>query len=234
VLEDAGIPEGTVDVVFRGLDRGAETGELPERYARALGLGEALREEVLLAYEMNGAALPPQHGFPLRLVVPGWYGMTNVKWLAEIELVDKPFGGFQNERAYWFRRSSEDAGTPLDRMRPRALMVPPGVPEFFSRRRLLEPGDCLLEGRAWSGFAPVAGVDVSADGGATWAAAELRGDEGRWAWRGWTFAWSATPGEHVLCCRARDEAGNEQPLEAEWNVGGYANNGVQRVGVSVA
>jgi len=234
VLEDAGIPEGTVDVVFRGLDRGAETGELPERYARALGLGEALREEVLLAYEMNGAALPPQHGFPLRLVVPGWYGMTNVKWLAEIELVDKPFGGFQNERAYWFRRSSEDAGTPLDRMRPRALMVPPGVPEFFSRRRLLEPGDCLLEGRAWSGFAPVAGVDVSADGGATWAAAELRGDEGRWAWRGWTFAWSATPGEHVLCCRARDEAGNEQPFEAEWNVGGYANNGVQRVGVSVA
>ena len=233
VLEEAGVPGRTVDVVFRGLDVGLESDEPPQPYARALRLEDALREEVLLAYEMNGAPLPPQHGFPLRLVVPGWYGMTNVKWLAEIELVAEPFAGFQNRRAYLFRRTEDDAGTPVDRMQPRALMVPPGVPDFFTRRRVVEAGPCVLEGRAWSGLAAIASVEVSVDDGATWVAAALGDDLGRWAWRGWTRPWDAEPGEHVLLCRARDEAGNEQPLAAEWNVGGYANNGVQRVPVTV-
>ena len=234
LLEEAGVPDGTVDVVFRGLDVGIEADEPPQPYARALPLDDALTDEVLLAYEMNGAPLPPQHGFPLRLVVPGWYGMTNVKWLAEIELVREPFAGFQNRRAYLFRRTEDEAGTPVDRMQPRALMVPPGVPDFFTRRRFVAPGPWTLEGRAWSGRAPVAAVEVSADGGATWGAAALGEDLGRWAWRAWSFRWDARPGEHVLCSRARDEAGNEQPLEADWNVGGYANNGVQRIAVTVA
>jgi sulfane dehydrogenase subunit SoxC len=234
LLEEAGVPAGTVDVVLRGLDVGIEGDEPPQRYARALPLDDAVRDEVLLAYEMNGAPLPPQHGFPLRLVVPGWYGMTNVKWLAEIELVREPFAGFQNRRAYLFRRTEDDAGTPVDRMQPRALMVPPGVPDFFTRRRFVAAGLCTLEGRAWSGLAPVAAVEVSADGGATWGAATLADDLGRWAWRGWSLRWDARPGEHLLCSRARDEAGNEQPLAADWNVGGYANNGVQRIAVNVA
>jgi hypothetical protein len=118
-------------------------------------------------------------------------------------------------------------------MRPRALMAPPGIPDFFTRRRTVAPGRCVLEGRAWSGAAPVDAVEVSVDDGATWQAAELTGDLGRWAWRGWRFAWNAEAGDHVLSCRARDEAGNEQPLDADWNVGGYANNGVQRVVVTV-
>jgi sulfane dehydrogenase subunit SoxC len=232
LLEEAGIGD-SVEVVFRGLDRGIEGGNEPEPYARSLPLAEALRDEVLLAYELNGAPLPPQHGFPLRLVVPGWYGMTNVKWLASIELVREPFAGFQQAKAYRLRRDRDDEGTPVERMQPRALMAPPGIPEFFSRARTLDAGPCVLEGRAWSGLAPVARVDVSTDGGETWTAAELRDALGRWAWRGWTFAWQATPGGHTLLCRARDEAGNEQPLEAEWNAGGYANNGVQRVAVTV-
>jgi DMSO/TMAO reductase YedYZ molybdopterin-dependent catalytic subunit len=232
LLEEAGLG-GAVDVVFHGLDRGVE-GEQAQRYARSLPVAEALRNEVLLAYGMNDAPLPPQHGFPLRLVVPGWYGMTNVKWLAEIELLPEPFGGYQMATAYRFRRDEHDEGTPVDRMRPRALMAPPGVPEFFSRSRVVERGPCIVEGRAWSGVAPIAAVDVSVDGGATWAAAALTDDLGPWAWRGWTFAWEAEPGEYTLCCRARDEAGNEQPVEPEWNVGGYANNAVQRVAVTVA
>jgi sulfane dehydrogenase subunit SoxC len=232
LLEEAGVG-GAAEVVFRGLDRGIEGNEAPTEYARSLPLAEALRDEVLLAYDLNGAPLPPQHGYPLRLVVPGWYGMTNVKWLASIELVPEPFAGYQQASAYRVRRDRDDAGTAVDRMQPRALMAPPGVPEFFSRARTVDAGACLLEGRAWSGLAPVAGVDVSTDGGATWAAAALGEDLGRWAWRGWALPWKATPGEHTLLCRARDEAGNEQPLEAEWNAGGYANNGVQRVVVSV-
>ena len=148
-------------------------------------------------------------------------------------VVREPFRGYQQERAYRFRATADDPGAPVERMRPRALMVPPGVPDFFTRARSLAAGPCSLEGRAWSGAAPIAAVSVSTDGGETWAEATVEDDLGRWAWRGWTFRWEATPGDHVLCCRARDEAGHEQPLEAEWNVGGYANNAVQRVRVSV-
>ena len=102
-----------------------------------------------------------------------------------------------------------------------------------TRHRLLRPGPCELEGRAWSGFAPIAAVEVSHDGGTTWTAAELEPAAGRWAWAGWRSTWQAEPGEHELTCRARDRAGNEQPLAPEWNVGGYANNAVQRVPVTV-
>jgi hypothetical protein len=114
-------------------------------------------------------------------------------------------------------------------------MIPPGIPDFPTRIRFVPAGPCLIEGRAWSGEAELAGVDVSTDGGSTWAKAEL-GDAslGRWAWRSWSFEWSATPGEHQLCCRARDAGGREQPLEPSWNLGGYANNAVQRVPVTVA
>ena len=97
-------------------------------------------------------------------------------------------------------------------------MIPPGIPEFLSRARVVEAGTCEIVGRAWSGGAEVAAVDVSTDGGATWAAAEL-GDAalGRWAWRSWRFDVGAEPGEHELCCRARDAVGSEQPLEPPWN-----------------
>src|SRR4029078_13222160 len=98
-LAEAGIPDGTVEVLFTGLDRGIEGGD-EQAFQRALPLDEATRDEVLLAYEMDGAPLPPQHGFPLRLVVPGWYGMTNVKWLSRIELLDKPFRGYQKPHGY--------------------------------------------------------------------------------------------------------------------------------------
>ena len=232
LLEEAGIPDGTLEVLCTGLDRGVEGGE-EQPFQRALPLAEALRDEVLLAYEMNGAPLPPQHGFPLRLVVPGWYGMTNVKWLERIELVDAPFAGYQNRQGYRLRQTEDDEGVPLDRMQPRSLMVPPGIPEFMTRDRTVPAGEVLLEGRAWSGFAPIASVEVSADRGSTWAPAELEPEGERWAWRGWTCRWLAEPGEHGLCSRARDEAGNEQPLEMSWNLGGYANNAVQTVRVTV-
>jgi hypothetical protein len=111
--------------------------------------------------------------------------------------------------------------------------VPPGIPEFLSRDRTVATGEVVVQGRAWSGVAPIASVEVSDDGGSTWAAAELEPAGEPWAWRGFTFSWDAKPGEHVLCSRARDEAGNEQPVEPPWNLGGYANNSVQQVRVSV-
>ena len=233
LLEEAGVREGAVEVLFEGLDRGVE-GEEVQSYARSLPLQEAMREDVLLAYEVNGAPLPPQHGFPLRLLVPGWYGMTSVKWLGRILLLDAPFDGYQMRHSYRLRQEEDEVGEPLARMQVRALMVPPGIPEFRTRERTVTRGECVIEGRAWSGEAEVSGVEVSTDGGETWSEAEVAPRVGgRWAWRGWRFSWNAEPGEYELCCRARDEAGNVQPLEPQWNVGGYANNAVQRVPVTV-
>ena len=231
LLEEAGVGDA-VEVLLTGLDRGVEGGE-EQPFQRALPLEEALRGEVLLAYEMNGAPLPPQHGFPLRLIVPGWYGMTNVKWLERIELIDTPFAGYQNSWSYRLRQAEDEEGVPLDRMQPRSLMAPPGIPEFMTRDRTVEAGEVLLQGRAWSGLAPVDRVEVSTDGGETWGPAKLEPAGEPWAWRGWSYRWNAEPGEHILCCRARDEAGNEQPSEPHWNLGGYANNAVQAVRVTV-
>jgi len=235
LLEEAGIRDGAIEVLFTGLDRGIENGE-EQWFQRSLPLAEALRAEVLLAYDLNDAPLPPQHGFPLRLIVPGWYGMTNVKWLSRITVLGEPFEGYQQARGYRLRQDPDEPGIPLQRIQPRALIAPPGIPDFMSRERTVERGRQTITGRAWSGLAPIASVEVSTDGGATWHAAQLEQEElGEWAWRGFSYEWDATePGRTVLCCRARDEAGNEQPLESTWNVGGYGNNAVQRVVVTVA
>jgi DMSO/TMAO reductase YedYZ molybdopterin-dependent catalytic subunit len=233
VLERAAPGDQTVEVLFTGLDRGIEGGEEQE-FQRSLPLALARGEDVLLAYDLNGAPLPPQHGSPLRLLVPGWYGMANVKWLARITLVDEPFRGYQQARGYHLRSDEDDPGVPLQRIRPRALMVPPGIPEFMTRGRTVDAGRVTIEGRAWSGQAPIDAVDFSDDDGTSWTPAQLEDDSlGRWAWRGWSYVWDAQPGEHVIACRARDASRNEQPLAPTWNVGGYANNAVQRVPVSV-
>jgi len=233
-LLDECAPQGdAVEVVFAGLDRGTENG-LEQDYARSLPLGEALRDDVVQAYEVNGQPLPPQHGFPLRLVVPGRYGMANVKWLSAVSVVERPFAGPQQATSYRMRRDERDEGVPLTRMLPRALLVPPGIPDFPTRARTLAAGPCVLEGRAWSGWAPIAAVEVSTDAGRTWRAAHLERDvDSPWAWCRWSLDWRAAPGRHELRCRARDAAGNVQPDEPVWNVGGYANNAVQRVAVSV-
>ncbi len=213
LLAEAGVTDEAVEVVFTGLDHGLEGG-IEQAYQRSLSLFDVHRPEVLLAYEMNGAPLSPQHGFPLRLLVPGWYGMTSVKWLGRITAVDRPFEGYQQSHSYRLRQDEDEAGEPLSRMLPRALMAPPGFPEFATRSRIVPAGPCLLEGRAWSGLGEVEAVSVSTEAGDSWAAAELEDDLGSpWAWRRWTFEWETTPGEHELCCRARDAAGNEQPLE---------------------
>ena len=184
-------------------------------------------------YELNGAPLPPQHGFPLRLVVPGWYGMTNVKWLESITLVNEPFAGYQQRKSYRVRQEEDEEGEPLTRIAPRALMVPPGIPEYLTRERIVEPGPCTIEGRAWSGWGAISGVDVS-DDGETWHAATLGAAESPWSWTPWTFVWEpGTTGRYELLCRARDETGREQPVDPPWNLGGYANNAVQRVVVTV-
>ena len=233
VLEQAGVRDGAVEVVLTGADRGIQGG-VEQDYQRSLPLGEALRDDVLLVWAMNGEPLLPQHGFPLRAIVPGWYGMTHVKWLTRLTVVTEPFTGYQQVDTYWFKTSEDDPGRPVARMRPRALMVPPGIPEFMSRDRVARPGAHELRGRAWSGRGAIERVEVSADGGRTWSDAALDPPPAQHAWRAWSWEWDAgEPGTYELCCRATDATGETQPLEPDWNVQGRENNAVQRVTVVV-
>ncbi len=233
LLEEAGIVDDAVEVVFTGLDRGIQ-GDEEQYYQRSLAVAEAMRDEVLLAYQMNGRPLEPQHGYPLRLIVPGWYGMASVKWLQGIEVVAQPFRGYQMVGSYRYSRSADDPGEPVTVIRVRALMVPPGIPDFMTRRRLVQAGEVVLGGRAWAGRLDVSRVEVSEDGGRTWREAELGGPVSPYAWRPWTYRWLARPGEYVLCVRAQDSEGGVQPTDQDWNFHGIGNNMAQRVPVVVA
>jgi hypothetical protein len=158
--------------------------------------------------------------------------MTHVKWLSSIEAVDRPFEGYQQVEAYHYTTGPDEAGEPVDRIRVRALMVPPGIPDFFTRRRSLAAGPVTVQGRAWSGNGPIERVEVGIDN--AWTDAVLGSTAGAYAWRAWSAEWQATPGEHVLSCRATDATGAIQPLEQPWTYQGMGNNLVQRVDVTVA
>ncbi|MEM9358443.1 MAG: sulfite oxidase [Pseudomonadota bacterium] len=231
ILEKAGLAANAVDVVFYGQDRGFGGG-IEHDYGRSLTPEQALSDDVLLVWSMNGAPLLPQHGFPLRLVVPGWYGMASVKWLDRIEVIDKPFDGYQQKGTYVYKSSAEDPGTPVTTMLVRSLLVPPGMPDVYTRSRLVDSGKVELFGRAWSGAdVSINRVEVAIDG--QWQNANLDPEIGPYAWRGWRLDWNATPGEHELMCRATDAQGNTQPMDASFDMTGFGNNSVQRQMVTV-
>ncbi|MBM3600665.1 MAG: sulfite oxidase [Alphaproteobacteria bacterium] len=235
VLAQAGLRPGIAELSFTGADYGIERG-YATAFIRALTPQDALRPEVLLVYAMNGQSLPPQHGAPLRLIVPGWYGMASVKWLMRIRALDQPVQAYHQRIGYHFRAPGSQTAIPIRHMRPRALMVPPGHPDFFSRRRHVAAGRVRLQGRAWSGSGiAVTRVLVSAAGGAdgSWRDAALGASVGPYAWRGWTFDWQAAPGTYELCCRATDALGVSQPLDPPFDAGGMGNNAIQRVAVVV-
>jgi DMSO/TMAO reductase YedYZ molybdopterin-dependent catalytic subunit len=230
LVAGAGVRPDTVELVFTGADHGVQ-GDVEQDYARSLPLEDAMRPEVMLAYEMNGRPLEPQHGAPLRLLVPGWYGMTSVKWLTRIQAVTEPFDGYQQAVAYRYQQDEDDPGERVRRIRVRALMIPPGYPDFPTRRRFADAGRVVLHGRAWGGTAPILRVEVGVDG--MWEDAKVEPALGEYAWCAWSYDWDANPGEHTLSCRATDANGNTQPVEQPWNVQGVGNNLVQMVPVTV-
>jgi DMSO/TMAO reductase YedYZ molybdopterin-dependent catalytic subunit len=236
VLEGAGgLTDEAVEIACIGADRGFDRGH-EHNYGRSLKREMAMSDDVLVVWAMNGQPLLPQHGYPVRLIVPGWYGMASVKWLTRIEALDRPYEGFQQVRTYMYRSVPDGPTTPITQIRVKSLMVPPGLPDFYTRARLLEAGQTLLLGRAWSGAGvAIARVEIGIDG--AWHEAQLDAPAdaslGRFAWRGWRFNWQATPGEHELVCRATDANGDVQPLEARWDAAGFGNNAVQRVRVWV-
>jgi DMSO/TMAO reductase YedYZ molybdopterin-dependent catalytic subunit len=224
------VSEKTREIAFLGADRGFDSG-VEHHFGRSLSVADALHPEVLLAWAMNGEPLAPQHGAPLRLVVPGWFGMASVKWLSRIELLERPFDGYQQVVGYRYTKQRGEPGTPVRHAKVKSLMSPPGVPDWYTGRRLVAAGSVEIHGRAWSGNGvAVARVELGVDG--EWRRVELEPPRERFAWQAWRARWDATPGEHELACRAADAQEAVQPLEPDWNVGGMGNNAVQRVRVT--
>jgi DMSO/TMAO reductase YedYZ molybdopterin-dependent catalytic subunit len=226
VLERAGIGADAREVLFRGADTGPVEGHTENaHFERSLKLDEIRNSSALLAYGMNGAPLPFQHGYPLRLIVPGWYGVASVKWLTAVEVLDVAFSGhFQSERyVYEWQRNGQVVREPVRLQRVRALITEPG------RDQHVEPGDVAVRGLAWSGMAPISRVDVSIGGG-TWREAQLLGERSRDRWQKWELIVRLDrPCKTTLRARATDLTGSTQPRQPEWNRLGYGSNAIQDV-----
>ena len=231
ILQSVAIPESIKELAFLGADRGFDSG-VEHAFGRSLTLQEAMDGDALLAYAMNGAPLAPQHGAPLRLIVPGWFGMASVKWLARIELLERPFDGYQQVVGYHYRKARGEPGVPVRLAKVKSLVAPPGMPDWYTRRRLVEAGRVTIEGRAWSGGGvPVRRVELGVDG--EWREAQVEAPSAPFAWQRWRCTWDAREGEHELACRATDAQGAMQPDTPDWNVAGMGNNALHRMAVTV-
>ena len=231
LLKRAQLKPSVAEVSFTGSDRGYDAG-YEHNFARSLTLAQIEELNVLLVYEMNGMPLLPQHGAPMSIIVPGWYGMASVKWLTEIKALRKPFDGYQHVQTYRFRQNRADPGEPITEMRVKSLMKPPGLPDWTSRKRLVSPRLIPLTGRAWSGGGrKITKVEVLLND--KWVRAKLDYSKSKYSWTKWTLDWLATPGHHVLSCRATDETGDVQPERPIFDIGGFANNSTQKIEVFV-
>jgi DMSO/TMAO reductase YedYZ molybdopterin-dependent catalytic subunit len=236
VLERAKIAPGSVDVILEGADAGevskASRPAKPFHYARSIPIEQARRGGVLLAYKMNGQPLPPAHGFPMRAIVPGWFGMASVKWLSRILVVAKPFEGFFQtvDYAYWVHRNGLPTRVPVTELQVKAQIARPAMAEVIPAGTPYR-----IFGAAWSGRSEIVKVEVSTDGGKSFASARLLGNRITHAWRLWEFPWRApaTPGRHVLMARATDAGGRTQPLSRDKDRENYMINQVLPIQISV-
>jgi DMSO/TMAO reductase YedYZ molybdopterin-dependent catalytic subunit len=234
VLERAGVKNRAVEVVLEGADTGVVADPPspgPIAFARSLPLAKARRPETMLAWGMNGADLPAEHGAPLRAVVGGWYGMASVKWLSRILVVEQPFGGFFQTLDYtYFRRvHGLPSLTPITALSVKAQIARPVQNEVLPAGR-----PCKIIGAAWAGEADVAKVEVSADGGKTWTAAALTGENKPFCWRLWEFDWkSPAAGKMRLMARATDSKGAAQPMQRDPDRRNYMISHVLPVDVEV-
>jgi anti-anti-sigma factor len=230
VLDRAGVKAGAKEVVFRGADSGKLDGRSePIRFERGLRINDAQGCEALLAYAMNGETLPIQHGYPLRVIIPGWYAVASVKWLTEIEVISGVFSGHYQTETYFFewQRGGQLIREPVSVQRVRSLITEP-EPDTE-----VEQGELPIRGVAWSGAAPIARVEVRIGGG-PWQDARLVGERKRHSWQGWELiARLEQPGSTVISARATDMASRTQPDSPEWNRLGYGSNAIQKVRVDV-
>lgn len=236
VLDRAGVAKGAVEVILDGADKGDPKKEFQPPYdisfSRSLPLDKAVRPEVILAWAMNGKPLPLDHGFPLRAVVGGWYGMASVKWLARVIVTKTPFWGFDQTIDYAVWAKGDDGLprlTPITEMQVKSSIARPTIDEVVPPNK-----EYRVHGAAWAGEADVARVDVSTDGGKSWNAATLLDKAKPFCWRRWEYNW--TPGRvgpTVLMARATDSRGRAQELRHDPGRRSYVINFVQPTAVVV-
>src|SRR6202165_2851230 len=227
LLERAELADDACEIVLEGADRGTPSGENvppgPFSYAWSVPRAKALQPEVLIAYQMNGRDLPPDHGFPVGAIVPGHYGMASVKWLTRIQAVCKPFHGYwqTSDYAYWASMDGKPVRRPLGEMKLKSEIARPRVYETLVPNRIY-----TVSGAAWAGETDVTEIAVSTDGGQTWAEAEFLDPVRRHAWRRWKFDWLTPkePGQYTLLARAKDADGVFQPDKHDQNYGVYVIN----------
>jgi DMSO/TMAO reductase YedYZ molybdopterin-dependent catalytic subunit len=237
VLKQASLRPKSTNVLFEGADFGKERtapGVLAPTegsYAMSLPLEKALHPDTVLAYEMNGESLSAEHGYPVRLLVPGWYGMASVKWLVNIRVLNQPFRGFHENDYYVFVAEGErdtPIGQRVTTIRVKSLITWPG------RGGLIPTGTHRIRGVAWSGQGAISQVEVSTDNGRSWHQAALQEPQSPYAWQRWEYQWEVRkPGYYLIRARATDDKGNTQPLQAPWNFRGYAVNSTHTVPVTV-
>ena len=232
ILEQAGLKASATDVLFEGTDSGKDAHSGNQlTYAMSVPLEKLLNEDTLLAYEMNGETLPKDHGFPIRLLVPGWYGMASVKWLDKITVMDHPNGGFHemDYRIYPATDGKSDAQVErVTTLKVKSLISTP------AKGSVLAPGSYTIKGVAWSGDGTITKVEVSTDDDRSWREAKLEEPNGNYSWQHFEIDWEAKNlGHSLIRCRATDSAGNVQPMLANWNFRGYRCNSIHSVPITV-
>jgi DMSO/TMAO reductase YedYZ molybdopterin-dependent catalytic subunit len=236
VLERAGARANAAEIILEGADSGALNGEPkspgPIHYARSLPMEKARRPETMLAWAMNGADLTPDHGAPLRAVVGGWYGMSSVKWLTRVIVAEKPFAGWWQtfDYTYHTREHGMPVTRPLTEINVKASIARPALGEVVPAKSTHK-----VFGAAWTGEGEITRVEVSADGGQTWAEAKLIDKQAKYAWRLWEYLWK-TPerkGKATLMARATDSKGRVQPMQRNADLRNYAIHHVVPVEVDV-
>ena len=226
VLARAGVRHDAVEILVTAADSGTRDDAVGEvRFARALPVRDAMRSEILLATGMNGAPLTPRHGAPVRLAVPGWYGMASVKWVTRIEAITEQFTGYFQRQRYVYELSS--GVVPVERMRVKSIITAPMDGARGGRA-------ITVRGWAWSGSGPIVQVMVAVDGGDSWQNASLGSAASAHAWTPWRLELVLPrKGRFVLRSRAMDATGASQPDTIEWNRLGYGNNAVRHVTIIV-
>jgi DMSO/TMAO reductase YedYZ molybdopterin-dependent catalytic subunit len=237
VLERAGLKEGAVDVVLEGSDKGKFDAPDPKTpgvipFARSLPVKKAKQPEVLLAYQMNGKELPPDHGYPVRVIVPGWYAMASVKWLHRILVMERPFHGFFQTFTYtvWERRGGLADLVPVTEMQVKAQIARPAANEVVSA-----DSKYRVFGAAWTGEGQVTKVELSTDGGKRWSQLHLQEKATRHTWRFWEYDWKTPvkPGRYTLMARATDDQGHVQPMERDADRRDAMISHVQQINIEV-
>jgi DMSO/TMAO reductase YedYZ molybdopterin-dependent catalytic subunit len=236
VLDRAGIKAGAVQVRFNGMDEPIVP-DAPD-FMKSLDIDHARDGEVILAYGMNGEPLPLLNGFPLRLIVPGWYSVYWVKMLNDVEVLNQPDTNFWMATAYRIPDTPHASVTPtetgfksvpINRLVPRSFIT-----NIKAGDRLQAAVPTLVRGIAFGGDAGVARVDFSSDGGNSWRQAELGRDEGKYSFRQWQVPFAPIQGDHVLMVRCTSTAGETQPDAPNWNPSGFMRNVIEKTAVVAA